>query len=213
MKGTMQLMMAGILTLGLASAAMCAEAGTKDKKAANTTGQKKEKGMSAVIETSMGKIVVKLFPDKAPETVANFTGLAEGTKEWMDPATGQKVKKRFYDGLIFHRVIPNFMVQGGCPLGNGTGGPGYQFKDEIAEGLTFDRPGLLAMANSGPGTNGSQFFITTVPTPWLTGRHTIFGEVTEGMDVVTSIGNAQRGPADRPVTPIVLKKVTIVKGK
>ena len=207
MKGTIRLMMTGILTLGLASAGVCAEAGAKAKNA------KKEKGMSAVIETSMGKVVVKLFPDKTPETVANFSGLAEGTKEWMDPASGQKIKKRFYDGLIFHRVIPNFMIQGGCPLGNGTGGPGYQFRDEIVEGLSFDRPGLLAMANAGPGTNGSQFFITTAATPWLTGRHTIFGEVTEGMDVVTAIGNVPRGGADRPATPVVIKKVTIVKGK
>ena len=214
MKGTMQLMMAGLLTLGLASAGLCAEAAAKKANtAANKPAQKKEKGMSAVIETSMGKVVVKLFPEKTPETVANFAGLAEGTKEWMDPASGQKVKKKFYDGLVFHRVIPNFMIQGGCPLGNGTGGPGYQFKDEIAEGLTFDKPGYLAMANSGPGTNGSQFFITTAATPWLNGRHTIFGEVTEGMDVVTAIGNVSRGGADRPTTPVVIKKVTIVKGK
>jgi len=169
--------------------------------------------MNAIIETSQGKFVVKLYPEKAPETVANFTGLAEGTKEWTDPATGQKVKKPFYDGLIFHRVIPNFMIQGGCPLGRGTGGPGYQFKDEIVEGLTFNRPGLLAMANAGPGTNGSQFFITTAATPWLNGLHTIFGEVTEGQDIVTAIGNSPRGPSDQPATPIVIKKVTIVKEK
>lgn len=208
-------LMAGILSLGLATVGICAEAGakTKEKKPANKTVQKKETGMSAVFETSMGKIVVKLFPEKTPETVANFTGLAEGAKEWTDPASGQKVKRRFYDGIIFHRVIPNFMIQGGCPLGNGTGGPGYQFKDEIAEGLTFDRPGLLAMANSGPGTNGSQFFITTAATTWLNGRHTIFGEVTEGMDTVTAIGNVPRGSADRPTTPVVIKKVTIQKGK
>ena len=207
MKRARKSLMAGILTLGLVSAGVCAEKGSKDKM------MKKEKGMSAVIETSMGKVVVKLFPDKTPETVANFAGLAEGNKEWTDPATGQKVKKRFYDGLVFHRVIPNFMIQGGCPLGNGTGGPGYQFKDEIVEGLTFDRPGLLAMANAGPGTNGSQFFITTAATPWLNGRHTIFGEVTEGMDFVTAIGNVPRGGADRPTTPVVIKKIAIVKGK
>ena len=203
----------GILALSLA-AGIGSIAGAEDVKAEKKKAVKKEKGMSAVIETSMGKVVIKLYPEKTPETVANFVGLAEGTKEWTDPATGSKVKKKFYDGLGFHRVIPNFMIQGGCPLGNGTGGPGFRFKDEIVSGgLTFDKPGLLAMANSGPGTNGSQFFITTAATPWLNGNHTIFGEVTEGMDVVTAIGNVARGPGDRPNTPVTIKKVTIVKGK
>ena len=197
----------GFLTLGLGSASVFAAA------AAKKAPPKKEKGMSAVIETSMGKFVVKLYLDKTPETVANFTGLAEGTKEWTDPSTGQTIKKPFYDGLIFHRVIPNFMIQGGCPQGNGMGGPGYKFKDEIVEGLIFDRPGLLAMANSGPATNGSQFFITTAATPWLNGRHTIFGEVTEGKDIVTTIGQVPRDGSDRPTTPVVINKVTIVKEK
>src|SRR5882724_11981698 len=138
-------------------------------------------GTYAVFETSQGNIVVRLLENEAPKTVANFVGLAEGTKEFTNEKTGQKVKKPFYDGLIFHRVIPNFMIQGGCPLGTGTGGPGYQFKDEIVAGIGFDKKGLLAMANAGPGTNGSQFFITTAATPWLNGHHTIFGEVTEGM--------------------------------
>lgn len=167
--------------------------------------------MSAVIETSLGKIVIKLFEKEAPKTVANFVDLAKGTKEWLDPKTGQKVKKPFYDGLIFHRVIPGFMIQGGCPLGNGTGSPGYRFEDEFSPQLQFDRLGLLAMANSGPGTNGSQFFITTVPTPHLNNRHTIFGEVTLGQDVVVAIGNVPRGAQDRPLTPVILKKIIIQK--
>lgn len=186
-----------------------AEKKTTEKKVA----AKKEKGMSAIIETSLGTIKVKLFEKDAPKTVANFVELAEGRKEWTDPKTGQKVKKRFYDGLIFHRVIPNFMIQGGCPLGTGTGGPGYQFEDEIVPHLKFDKPGLLAMANAGPGTNGSQFFITHVPTPWLTGKHTIFGEVIEGQEVVVAIGNVPRGPGDKPITPVTIKKVTIQRGK
>lgn len=184
-----------------------------EKKSEKKAVVKKEKGMSAIIETSMGTIKVKLFEKDAPKTVANFVGLAEGTKEWTDPKTGQKVKNRFYDGLTFHRVIPNFMIQGGCPLGTGTGGPGYQFEDEIVPHLKFDKPGLLAMANAGPGTNGSQFFITHVPTPWLNGRHTIFGEVTEGQDVVVAIGNVPRGPGDKPTTPVTIKKVTIERVK
>lgn len=167
--------------------------------------------MSAVIETSLGKIVVKLYDKEAPKTVANFVELAKGTKEWLDPKTGQKVKRPFYDGLIFHRVIPNFMIQGGCPLGNGTGSPGYRFEDEFSPQLQFDRPGLLAMANSGPGTNGSQFFITTVPTPHLNNHHTIFGEVTLGLDVVLAIGNVPRGAQDRPLTPVILKKIIVQK--
>ena len=143
--------------------------------------------MNAVIETSLGTIRIELFPDKAPKTVANFAGLAEGTKEFTDIKTGKKIKKKFYDGLIFHRVIPEFMIQGGCPAGEGTGGPGYKFEDEIDPELKFDKSGRLAMANSGPGTNGSQFFITEVSTPWLNGNHTIFGQVTDGMDVVKKI--------------------------
>jgi peptidyl-prolyl cis-trans isomerase A (cyclophilin A) len=148
----------------------------------------------ATFKTSMGDIVVKLLPEKAPKTVENFLGLAEGTKEWKDPRTGQTVKKPLYDGTVFHRVIPQFMIQGGDPLGTGTGGPGYKFADEIGPDNKFTKPGLLAMANAGPNTNGSQFFITEVPTPWLDRGHTIFGEVVKGFDLVpkiTAAGNAK----------------------
>lgn len=200
--------------LAVSGWAQAAPSATKKKKMTEKKSvQKKEKRMYATIETSMGTIKVKLFEKDAPKTVANFVGLAEGTKEWTDPKTGEKVKKRFYDGLIFHRVIPNFMIQGGCPLGTGTGGPGYQFEDEIVPHLKFDKPGLLAMANAGPGTNGSQFFITHVPTPWLTGKHTIFGEVVEGQQLVVDIGNLPTGPGDRPNTPVTIKKITIQRIK
>ncbi len=202
----------GIFTTTLLAAAITTQAFAADKKGAKNKVMK-DKGLYATFETSMGKIVCKLHEEKAPVTVKNFVGLADGTKEWTDPKTGQKVKRKFYDGLIFHRVIPNFMIQGGCPLGQGTSGPGYQFEDEIAKDLSFNKPGLLAMANAGPGTNGSQFFITHVATDWLTGRHTIFGEVIEGMDVVTAIGNVPRGVNDRPNTPVVMKKVTITRIK
>lgn len=175
--------------------------------------KKLSKGLYATIETSMGGVTVRLFEKETPKTVANFTGLAEGKKEWTDTKTGKKVKKKFYDGLAFHRVIPKFMVQGGCPLGNGTGGPGYAFEDEIVPSLVFDKPGYLAMANSGPGTNGSQFFITTVPTPWLNGHHTIFGEVIEGQNVVEKISNVKRGAQDKPETPVIIKKITIKRIK
>ncbi|WP_413944836.1 peptidylprolyl isomerase [Bdellovibrio sp. HCB-162] len=168
--------------------------------------------MFAIFETSKGNFKVKLLSDKAPKTVENFVGLAEGTKEWTDPKTGSKVKKPFYDGLTFHRVIKDFMIQGGCPLGTGTGGPGYRFEDEFTPGQQkHDKPGILSMANAGPNTNGSQFFVTTVPTPWLDGRHTVFGEVVEGMDVVHSIENSKTGPMDRPVEPVVIKHIQIVK--
>lgn len=175
--------------------------------------KKLTKGMYAVIETSLGTITCRLFEKQSPKTVANFAGLAEGTKEWTDPKTGKKTKKKLYDGLIFHRVIPDFMIQGGDPLGNGTGGPGYQFEDEIVSSLVFDKPGKLAMANSGPGTNGSQFFITTVPTPWLNGHHTIFGEVVSGQNVAVKITAVKRDGNDMPLTPVVIKKITIKRVK
>ncbi|MFV8256800.1 peptidylprolyl isomerase [Bdellovibrio bacteriovorus] len=192
----------------LAAFSFRADAKTESK--AKTT--KKGKDMIAVFETSKGTFKVKLFADKAPKTVENIVGLIEGTKEWTDPKTGEKVKKPFYDGLTFHRVIKDFMIQGGCPLGTGTGGPGFRFEDEFPAGAPkHDKPGILSMANAGPNTNGSQFFVTTVPTPWLDGRHTVFGEVVEGMDVVKSIENSKTGAMDRPVEPIVIKHVTIQK--
>jgi peptidyl-prolyl cis-trans isomerase A (cyclophilin A) len=163
----------------------------------------------ATLHTSMGDIEVQLFPNQAPKTVANFVGLAEGGKEWTDPRTGQKSTAPLYSGTVFHRVISNFMIQGGDPLGSGTGGPGYRFGDEIHPDLAFTKPYLLAMANAGPGTNGSQFFITVAPTAWLTGKHTIFGEVTKGADVVDAIATAKTGSMDRPSTPITVDSVTI----
>jgi cyclophilin family peptidyl-prolyl cis-trans isomerase len=144
-------------------------------------------GMYAQMQTNKGLIVIKLFYDKTPMTVANFVGLAEGSKEWRDPDTQQLVKTKFYDGLKFHRVIKDFMIQGGDPLGTGAGGPGYKFRDEFHPQLRHDKPGILSMANSGPNTNGSQFFITHVATPWLNNKHSVFGEVVQGMDVVNSI--------------------------
>jgi peptidyl-prolyl cis-trans isomerase A (cyclophilin A) len=169
----------------------------------------REAGTYAIFETSQGNIVVRLLEKEAPKTVANFVGLAEGTKEFTDVATGQKVKRNFYDGLTFHRVIPQFMIQGGCPRGTGTGDPGYKFADEFHPSLRHAKAGKLSMANSGPNTNGSQFFITVAPTPWLDNRHTIFGEVVEGQDVADKISNAPRDSNDRPRTPITLQKVKI----
>ncbi len=177
-----------------------------DKKA-----KKGSKKMFALMETTKGKIKIALFNEKVPNTVDNFVGLAEGTKEWTDPKTNKKVKKAFYDGLTFHRVIPKFMIQGGCPLGTGTGGPGYRFEDEFKSDLKHNKPYLLSMANAGPNTNGSQFFITVAATPWLDNHHTIFGEVVEGSDVVDQIVGVDRDSGDRPKTPIVMTKVTIVR--
>jgi peptidyl-prolyl cis-trans isomerase A (cyclophilin A) len=170
-------------------------------------------GLYAVLDTTLGEITCALFPGQAPETVKNFVGLASGTKDFVDPQTRQRVKRAFYDGLVFHRVIPKFMIQGGCPLGSGTGGPGYKFKDEFTDELSFDRPGRLAMANSGPGTNGSQFFITVAPTDWLDNHHTIFGQVVKGQDVVDKIVNTPRGAGDRPKTPVVMNTVKILEVK
>jgi peptidyl-prolyl cis-trans isomerase A (cyclophilin A) len=167
--------------------------------------------LTATLQTSEGTIVLRLFPDQAPKTVSNFVELAEGTREWTDPQTRRPSSDKLYDGTIFHRVIPNFMIQGGDPLGTGTGGPGYKFGDEFHPDLSFNRPYLLAMANAGPGTNGSQFFITTVPTPWLNRKHTIFGEVIEGADVVDRISQAKTQAGDRPVTDVVLESVTVTR--
>jgi peptidyl-prolyl cis-trans isomerase A (cyclophilin A) len=168
--------------------------------------------LTATLTTSQGTITVRLFPDHAPKTVRNFVELAEGGREWTDPRTGRVTQTPLYNGTIFHRVIPQFMIQGGDPLGTGTGGPGYKFADEIHPDLTFDRPYLLAMANAGPGTNGSQFFITTGPTYWLNGKHTIFGEVINGQEVVDAISNTPTKPGDRPVNDVVLQSITVQRG-
>ena len=161
-------------------------------------------GTYAQFTTSMGNFTVLLFELDAPKTVANFVGLAEGTKEWTDPKTGQKVKRPYYDGLIFHRIIDGFMIQGGDPLGVGTGGPGYKFEDEFSPKLRHSKEGILSMANSGPNTNGGQFFITLGPTPHLDNKHSVFGEVVEGMDVVRKIGKVKVGMNDKPVTPVTM---------
>jgi peptidyl-prolyl cis-trans isomerase A (cyclophilin A) len=168
--------------------------------------------LTATLETSAGRIVIRLFPDHAPKTVRNFVELAEGGREWQDPSTGQVTTAKLYDGTVFHRVIPNFMIQGGDPLGNGRGGPGYQFADEFHPELQFNRPYLLAMANAGPGTNGSQFFITTAPTAHLNRRHTIFGEVIEGADVVDRISHVKTSSQDRQVEDVVIQSVTVDRG-
>jgi peptidyl-prolyl cis-trans isomerase A (cyclophilin A) len=168
------------------------------------------KGDTAVFKTTLGSFTVKLFKDKAPKTVANFIGLAKGTKAWTDPTTGKLVKgKSLYKGTIFHRVIPDFMIQGGDPRGNGTGGPGYEFADEVGPLDSFSKPGILAMANAGPNTNGSQFFVTVAPTPHLNGHHTIFGEVTSGMDVVYAISKVARNAQDKPDTDVKIESITI----
>ena len=167
----------------------------------------------ATLKTNKGDIEVKLFPNHAPKTVANFTGLADGSREWTDPRSGEKSNARLYDGTVFHRVISGFMIQGGDPLGTGTGGPGYRFPDEIHPELQFDRPYLLAMANAGPGTNGSQFFITVGATPHLNRKHTIFGEVADqaSRDVVDAIGTTATGAGDRPVDAVVIESVEITR--
>jgi peptidyl-prolyl cis-trans isomerase A (cyclophilin A) len=164
--------------------------------------------LTATLRTNQGTVRIRLFPDHAPKTVRNFVELAEGSREWTDPRTRQATTGKLYDGTIFHRVIPRFMIQGGDPLGTGTGGPGYKFADEFHPDLSFDRPYLLAMANAGPGTNGSQFFITVAPTPHLNRRHTIFGEVIDGSDVVDQISQVQTRN-DRPVQDVVIESVSI----
>ena len=191
-----------VLVLGVAAVAAAAFAG---RATAQKTGTP-----YAHFKTSEGNFTVRLFEKQAPKTVENFIGLAEGTKEWTDPKTGAKVKKPYYNGLIFHRVIAGFMIQGGDPLGTGTGGPGYSFADEFDPSLKLEKAGLLAMANRGPNTNGGQFFITLAPTPWLNGKHTVFGEVSEGMGVIEKIGNTKTTkPGDKPETPITIQAVTI----
>jgi peptidyl-prolyl cis-trans isomerase A (cyclophilin A) len=159
--------------------------------------------------TSEGTFTIRLFDAEAPNTVANFVGLAEGTKEWTDPRTGKKVTQPYYDGIIFHRVIAGFMIQGGDPLGKGIGGPGYEFADEFHPNLRHSKEGMLSMANRGPNTNGGQFFITLGPTPHLNNKHSVFGEVESGLDVVRKIGGTKTGANDRPVKDVVIQTVKI----
>jgi peptidyl-prolyl cis-trans isomerase A (cyclophilin A) len=174
--------------------------------------QEKKGSVYALLKTSMGEIVVQLFDDKTPKTVANFVDLATGTKEWTDPKTRERVKRPLYNGTIFHRVIPGFMIQGGDPMGTGTGGPGYRFDDEFHSDLKHSRPGILSMANAGPNTNGSQFFIIHKATPWLDGKHSVFGEVIKGHSVVDAIANVPRDFRDRPMKDVVLQEVIISRG-
>jgi len=170
----------------------------------------RQPGTYAVLNTSEGKIVCKLFESEAPKTVANFIELAEGKREWTHPVNRQKSKDKLYDGTVFHRVIPDFMIQGGDPAGNGMGGPGYKFEDETkGSAHRFDKKGKLAMANAGPNTNGSQFFVTVAATDWLTGKHTIFGEVVEGQEIADKISKVSRDRSDKPTKPVVLESVVI----
>jgi peptidyl-prolyl cis-trans isomerase A (cyclophilin A) len=166
-------------------------------------------GVYARFNTSEGTFTVRLFDKEAPNTVENFLGLAEGTKDWTDPRTNQRVRKPYYDGIIFHRVIDGFMIQGGDPLGQGIGGPGYAFADEFHPKLRHDKPGILSMANRGPNTNGGQFFITLGPTPHLDDRHSVFGEVVEGLDVVRAIGRTATDARDKPLKDVVIQSITI----
>ena len=170
----------------------------------------REPGVYAVWETSMGTIVCRLFEKETPKTVRNFIELAEGKREFTDVASGEKVKRPFYDKLAFHRVIPDFMVQGGCPRGDGTGGPGYNFEDEFHPDLKHDRPGILSMANSGPNTGGSQFFITLAATGWLDDKHAVFGKVVEGLDIIRRIGGTPTGAGDVPLEPVVMQSVELL---
>jgi len=174
--------------------------------------QEKKAPLYATIKTSMGDVVLLLFEEKAPKTVGNFVALATGVKEWTDPKTGQRVKRPLYNGSIFHRVIPDFMIQGGDPLGTGTGGPGYRFEDEFHPDLKHSKAGILSMANAGPNTNGSQFFITLKATPWLDGKHSVFGQVVKGQEVVGAIAKVPRNPTDRPTKDVVIREVVISRG-
>lgn len=191
-RALLSLMTAFAVTGGIATASFAADSGTFAK-----------------FSTAEGDFTVKLFDKQAPKTVANFVGLAEGTKEWKDPRSGKMVKKPFYNGLKFHRIIDGFMIQGGDPLGNGTGGPGYEFEDEFDPKLRHSKAGILSMANAGRNTNGSQFFITLAPTPHLNDKHSVFGEVVSGMDVIKKLGSTPVGANDKPIKDEVIKSVTI----
>jgi peptidyl-prolyl cis-trans isomerase A (cyclophilin A) len=193
-----------VLLIGLALAGCKEDVGPWMKKAADG------KELFATLKTTQGEVVVKLYSKDAPKTVQNFVGLATGEKEWTDPVTKKRVKgDSLYRGTKFHRVIPEFMIQGGDPLGSGAGDPGYRFEDEFQSGKKFDRVGLLAMANAGPGTNGSQFFITTSTPQYLNNKHTIFGEVVKGYDVVEAISRVERDPGDRPKQDVVINEVVM----
>ncbi len=204
----MHKLLTAVLSLGLIG---MASAQTSSGASANQSSAAEPKLPTAIIETTDGNITCTLFPDQAPQTVANFIGLANGTKTWKDPKTGQMMHTPLYDGTICHRVIPEFMIQCGDPAGNGTGGPGYAFKDEFSPTLTFNQPGRLAMANSGPNTNGSQFFITEVPTPHLNGKHTIFGQC-QNLDVVKNIARLSADPRNnRPYSPPKITHIKIIE--
>ena len=197
----------------LLAASMFAQTSKPIPQATEEQAKGRRNGLFATLNTSMGAITVQLFEKESPETVRSFVSLAMGAKPWRDPKTGQTKQTPLYDGTIFHRVIPGFMIQGGDPLGRGTGGPGYRFADEFHPDLRHTKAGILSMANSGPNTNGSQFFITLGPTPHLDNRHSVFGEVIQGQDVVVAIGNTPRGANDRPVKDAVLQEVVISRGK
>ncbi|MHB1285668.1 MAG: peptidylprolyl isomerase [Leptospirales bacterium] len=208
---TVLIQFAAILVLVTAFGWMSGIGGQTVSDAAEQSKLSLPPGEYAEFDTSMGEIICQLFPQSAPHTVENFTGLASGTKEFLDPQSGTMVKRPFYDGLVFHRVIKNFMIQGGDPLGNGTGGPGYQFNDEIDSARDFSHKGILAMANAGPNTNGSQFFITVAPAPWLNGNYSIFGQVVSGQSVADKISEVAADRRDRPSTPVVIKHVKIFR--
>ena len=209
---TAKLLFAPVLLAVTALAQQTTPAPLPDSPDSNVKPALQPTGPTAVFDTSMGRMVCKLYQKEAPETVANFIGLANGTKAWTDPTTHKKMlHKPLFNGTTFHRVIPNFMIQGGDPIGTGEGDPGYMFGDEFNPDLNFDVPGRLAMANSGPNTNGSQFFITEVPTPHLNQKHTIFGQCDDSsIEVEKTIARVETGSNDKPVTPVVLNKVTIV---
>jgi peptidyl-prolyl cis-trans isomerase A (cyclophilin A) len=198
-----------IIGMSLAAASLWAQGGQM-KAATPEVKLDQPPGLYAVLDTTLGRIVCRLFPNQAPETVKNFVGLANGTKRWYDDKKNAWTERRYYDGLTFHRVIPQFMIQGGDQMGTGMGNIGYTFKDEFSPDLKFDKPGRLAMANAGPSTNGAQFFITVAPTPHLNNHHTIFGQVVEGQAVADAISRVPRNSEDRPNTAVVMKKVSIV---
>jgi peptidyl-prolyl cis-trans isomerase A (cyclophilin A) len=213
MRRVLETTVCGVIAISLMAVMSAAGPAAQSKDKKDEKEKKLSPGTYARFNTSEGNFVIKLFDTQVPKTVENFVGLAEGTKEWTDPKSGDKVKRPFYDGLVFHRVIDGFMIQGGCPLGNGTGGPGYKFADEFNSKLRHNKAGILSMANAGPNTNGSQFFVTLGPTPHLDDRHSVFGEVVEGMDIVKKIGKVRTGANDRPAKPVTMDSVKIERVK